>query len=119
DATIVVNNDLKNWIISKVKVPEYRVWYLPNFVKKSKKRSIFEAPGKNGYRVVCVANLRPPKDQLTLFRAMNIVIETQRDAHLILLGANKDEAYTNTLWTEMANLNLENNVTWMGSVNDV
>jgi glycosyltransferase involved in cell wall biosynthesis len=119
DAIIVVNNDLTNWIISKVKVPKHRVWYLPNFIVNSKKGTTFEVPGKKGYRIVSVANLRPPKDQLTLLRAMNIVIVTEPDAHLFLLGANKDEAYANALWRELANLHLESNVTWMGSINDV
>ena len=72
---ITVSESLAEWSRSKLRVPSERVWSLPNFSPAEPEGTPMVLPGVPGARIVCVANLRPQKDHLTLLRAMARVIQ--------------------------------------------
>ncbi len=77
-----------------------------------------DLPGEPGRRVVCVANLRPAKDQLTLVRAMARVLADHPGAHLLLVGADVG-GYAEEVRAEVRALGLEHHVTFLGVRTDV
>lgn len=109
---IAVNQPLVEWSLRRLKVPADRVWYVPNFVSEPPENIEVPAlPGKPGSRIVCVANLRPEKDHLTLLAAMRAV----PDAHLILVGQAGNPDYLQRVKDAMPN----GSVTWLGTRTDV
>jgi glycosyltransferase involved in cell wall biosynthesis len=118
---IAVNQHLVNWACRELKMSPDRVWYVPNFVVPSKIGAdmLAQLPGSSGKRIVCVANLRPQKDHLTLIRAMTGVCQNDPEAHLLIVGAPLDVAYTASLHQETARLALEKNITFVGQIDDV
>lgn len=119
DGVLVVNHSLAQWARETLKVRTEKVWFLPNFVEVKPVQPASDLPGQRGNRIVCVANLRPQKDHLTLICAMKNVIEREPKAHLLLVGANNVPGVFEDITGEIRKLGLENNITWMGSRNDV
>ena len=96
-----------------------RLTWLPNFSRlEPGAPPATDLPGLDGRRVVCVANLRPAKDQLTLVRAMAEVRAAHPDAHLLLVGAD-DGAYGDAVRAEVHALDLEAHVSLLGVRTDV
>jgi glycosyltransferase involved in cell wall biosynthesis len=117
---IAVNEPLAAWARSRLELPADRVWYIPNFVcapLADEPRP--ELPGTDGYRVVCVANLRPEKDHANLLRAMHDVVRYVPAAHLLLLGNGGDPVYTDQIKKAMTQDGLAGHVTWLGPRHDV
>jgi glycosyltransferase involved in cell wall biosynthesis len=113
---IAVNQPLVEWSQHRLKVPTNRVWYVPNFVCRPPAEVIVpELPGRVGGRVVCVANLRPEKDHLTLLAAMREVVRAVPAVHLILVGQATDRDYLQRVQSAM----LAGSVTWLGPRTDV
>jgi len=115
---IAVNHRLADWARDQLHVPPQRVWYVPNFVNPSQgdDATSGELPGVAGSRIVCVANLRPQKDHLTLIRAMERVCRERPDAHLLVVGLPIDRQYESRLRAETASLGLDRNITFLGQV---
>jgi glycosyltransferase involved in cell wall biosynthesis len=117
---IAVSQPLADWSRQKLKIPEERVRYIPNFVCEPRDDDYSpELPGEPGKRIVCVANLRPQKDHLTLIRAMAQVARRKPAAHLLLVGASPDGSYRVRLEEEIARLGLARHVTLLGERRDV
>ena len=117
---IAVSEPLADWSRRRLKVPAERVRYVPNFVcEPPADLSTPELPGERGARVVCVANLRPQKDHLTLVRAMARVARGHASAHLLLVGASIDAGYRAQVEEEIARLGLARRVTLLGGRRDV
>lgn len=122
DGVVAVNELLAAWSTEKLKVRPERVWYLPNFVlpPEGAVNPVHpEPPGVPGSRIVCVANLKPPKDQTTLIQAMRLVHEKRPEAHLLLVGSTVDTAYTETVRSEVKAAGLQDHVSFLGSVRNV
>lgn len=120
DAVIVVNQSLGEWSRHALHLPSHRVWYIPNFVEAPSQNGPIPAlPGKPGRRIVCVANLRPQKDHLTLIKAMAMVVQQVPDAHLLLVGKRADEHYAQKVESLILQLRLEHWVSWLGEREDV
>lgn len=117
---IAVSQPLADWSRQKLRIPEERVRYIPNFVCEPQ-ADIHqpELPGEPGKRIVCVANLRPQKDHLTLIRAMARVARRQPDAHLLVVGASPDASYRTRIEEEIARLGLARRVSLLGERRDV
>jgi glycosyltransferase involved in cell wall biosynthesis len=115
---IAVNQKLVHWACEELGMSAKRVWYVPNFVKPSEQRGtdIPHLPGVAGSRIVCIANLRPQKDHLTLIRAMRSIVKNRPEAHLLLIGAPLDPVYTQSLYAEVKRLGLETHITFFGCV---
>lgn len=118
DGVITVNEQLSKWAITKLRISQNRVWYLPNFVIKTGSSQPDILPGRKGHRILCVANLRPPKDHLTLIRAMKTVVSNDNEAHLLLVGSDSNIETKVSLFAEIDQLELGNHITWLGARND-
>jgi len=119
---IAVNDLLAGWARGHLGVPPDRVWYLPNFVNPPdpKETSLpVQLPGYAGTRIICVANLRPQKDHLTLVEAMKLVVRRQPKAQLLLLGSRVDEHYANSVSKAVADSDLSQNISFLGPQSDV
>ncbi len=117
---ITANAALADWAKTSLLVRGDRVWYLPNFVTLPNETLLpVELPGTPGFRIVCVANLRPQKDHETLLRAMQKVLVRVPQAHLILLGSIGDHDYHRKMVGQMTLAPLKGHVSWMGSRRDV
>ncbi len=132
---IAVNQTLAAWCRERLRLPERRVWYVPNFVAEGLAGETPERtpsgracptsdggltlPGVAGKRMVCVANFRPQKDHPNLLRAMALVARQAPGAHLLLVGEAGDGAYAAALGAQIRELGLETAVTWMGARKDV
>lgn len=117
---IAVNQALVQWSQRRLSVPADRIWYVPNFVCEAKLNGERpRLPGRAGTRMVCVANLRAEKDQLSLIRAMALVIGQVPAAHLLLVGAASGQAYGDLIRREIAQRNLAQNVSMLGLRSDV
>lgn len=120
DGIIAVNQDLWIWAQDNELItnPE-SIWCVQNFVMRNPIQSSIHLPGDNGYRLVCVANLRPEKDHLTLIRAVQRIVKRYPETHLLLVGASNFPEVLRELSTEIGRLGLEQNVTWLGYQRDV
>jgi glycosyltransferase involved in cell wall biosynthesis len=119
-AVIAVSQPLAEWSRRNLALAHDRVWYIPNFVCLPKGNPTPpRLPGEEGYRIVCVANLRPQKDHLTLVRAMADVVRQIPAAHLLLVGSIVDESYHGAIKGEVARLGLEEHVSLLGERSDV
>jgi len=117
-AVMTVTRALAEWAISKLRVPVDRVEYVPNFVCPDD-AAVPDLPGTAGSRVVCVANLRPIKDHLTLLRAMAKVHTSAPSAHLLLVGEEADAEYAVRVRQETVSLGIERSVSFLGRRQDV
>lgn len=119
---IAVNQALADWSCQALHIASNKVWYVPNFLwrdKSLKQRENIRLPGQNGGRIVCLANLRPVKDHLTLLHAMALVIQQVSNAHLILVGSTSDSGYLEKMQGLISRYQLKNYVTFLGHRNDV
>ncbi len=94
DGIIAVNETLKVWAETHLVSP--RVTFLNNFYMTSpvNNETSIRLKGTKGYRIVCLANLRPQKDHLTLLKAFKKNHKKHPEATLHLLGSfNEDEYY--------------------------
>jgi glycosyltransferase involved in cell wall biosynthesis len=120
NAIFAVTRELARWSVQSLGVSQERVHYLPNFVETQTPFNIsLDLPGKQGKRVVCVANIRAQKDHFTLLRALAQVVKVEPQAHLILVGANTDLHLAEQAREESRRLGLESNLTWLGPREDV
>jgi glycosyltransferase involved in cell wall biosynthesis len=117
---IVVSQPLLDWAGRHLAVPADRVWYVPNFVCEAQHQTeLPNLPGVAGQRIACVANLRTQKDQLTLLKAMALVVREVPTAHLLLIGAARDPAYLALIENEIALRRLKQSVSLLGERADV
>ncbi|MGD9901849.1 MAG: glycosyltransferase [Vicinamibacterales bacterium] len=117
---MAVNTALVDWSRRRLGVPDGQSWYVPNFVFAAPVGGDPpELPGGRDRRVVCVANLRPQKDHLTLVRAMGIVVQTLPDTHLLLVGSAPDAGHLARVRAEIQQLGLDDRVAIVGPRNDV
>jgi glycosyltransferase involved in cell wall biosynthesis len=119
-AVISVTEQLAEWARNQLKAPPGKVWRIPNFVSPAPEDGPTDSlPGEPGHRIVCVANLRPQKDHLTLLRAMALVVRRRPAAHLLLVGAAKDKSYLDLVNQEIVRLGLASSVSLLGERQDV
>lgn len=119
-AILAVNDDLAAWSRDQLRFPADRVHYLRNFVCEGNIVKITDdLPGVKGHRIVCVANLRPQKDHLTLVRAIAIVAKSVSAATLLIVGAPTDADQLEKVEEQISRLGLQNNVHILGSRQDV
>lgn len=120
DAVIAVSQGLANWSTERLGLPAERVRYIPNFVAMNPWSMDAPAlPGRPNSRIVCVANIRPPKDLLNLVRAMDLVRRRFPESHLCLVGATEDQDCAARLKREIEEKNLYSQITLLGSRSDI
>src|SRR5207249_6405669 len=112
---------LEEWSIGALRCDPAKVWYVPNFVSEAAADSGETGPtlpGVKGSRIVCVANLRPEKDHVTLVRALKIVAESNSSATLLLAGSLADEDQVSKVRELIHQSGLEERVVLLGSRSD-
>ena len=103
-----VNRALKAWAKQKLKIKN--VSYLPNFATLNKRLAITVLKGNSGKRIICLANLRPQKDHVTLVNAFKEVNNQFPDWSLHCVGKNFNDKYSKLIEHKIKRLNLEESV---------
>ncbi len=118
DTVISVNNQLKRWAIDKLEIGNCH--FIPNFSElgDTEKRETF-LKGEDGKRVVCLANLRPQKDHITLLKAANLLFQKYPDFTLHLVGKDFNDEYSKSIKELVQSLKLDDNVFFYGSCQDI
>lgn len=119
---IAVNEPLAEWSRRRLGMPASRVRRIPNFVREPVSMcgaSLLALPGEPGARIVCVANLRPEKDHLTLLAAMRRVVAETPTAHLLLVGGSSSHEHAEAVRRSIDELGLGRHVTMLGERHDV
>ena len=118
DYVFSVNENLKNWTRNYLKIED--VIYLPNFavtnVVQPQKTKLL---GKEGSRIICLANLRPQKDHITLIRAFKEVVKKHPKWSLHLVGKNFKDEYSLLVNKEIEVHNMSSNIFLYGSKPDI
>jgi glycosyltransferase involved in cell wall biosynthesis len=105
-AIITVSADLKIWAEKHLKTK--KVYFLNNFVSQKIvfKREVF-LKGHGGFRIICLANLRPQKDHMNLLKAFRLVKNQYNLASLHLVGEIHKDTYYKSLLSFIRDNNLE------------
>ena len=115
---ISVNQTLKQWSESHLNCK--KVSYISNFVVNEKTNDkVTQLEGESGYRIVCLANLRPQKDHFTLLKAFNDIVKEQPKWTLHLVGKDFEDDYSIGIKQAIQDLNLNTSVFIYGSKKDV
>ncbi len=114
---IAVNNNLKAWSESYLKTKH--VVYIQNFAVSDKSKAITKLKGKNGKRIVCLANLRQEKDHVNLITAFKDVVNVFPDWTLHCVGKDYNDSYSKEIKQTIKALSLNNDVYLHGEKSDV
>lgn len=115
---ICVNQILLKW--NKEKLLTDKVMYIPNFVEvEVGDKIVRDIKGLKGKRLLCVANLRPQKDHLTLLRAFKMIREKYSDWTLHFVGHDFGDEYSEKVNMLIEELDIESSVYLYGSRDDV
>ncbi|MCY1225883.1 N,N'-diacetylbacillosaminyl-diphospho-undecaprenol alpha-1,3-N-acetylgalactosaminyltransferase [compost metagenome] len=118
DAVVVVNTELKSWAMANLKVKN--ILYLPNFAVKDaneKKRTILK--GEDGKRIVCLSNLRNPKNHIAVLEAFFNLGLKDKGWSLHFVGKEYNDGYSLQLKQFIKNNDVEDAVFIYGSTPDV
>lgn len=117
NAIISVNLLLKQW--AKVHLKSKKVYFIPNFAAfSSENKKITFLKGEERKRIVCLANLRPQKDHITLLQAFSIIHEKYLDWTLHLVGLDLNDEYSEQIKRYIKDNKLSNHVFLYGSCSD-
>jgi glycosyltransferase involved in cell wall biosynthesis len=120
-AVVTVSQQVADWARRRLRISADRVVYLPNFSIPcgSTDGAAPALPGTKGFRIACVANLRPQKDQCTLIDAFARVAPAASGAHLLLVGGAPDAHYRAAVQRQIVSHGLEAHVSLLGERADV
>ena len=118
NTVISVNEKLAFWSKENLHVNNEQVRFLQNFAQLSFRNLNLDLPGTKKTRMVCLANLRPQKDHMTLLKAFKRVVEKHSDWHLLLVGQDSKDEYSDSIKRFIREQNLEQNIHVLGSRND-
>ena len=116
NCVLCVNTALKKWSESHLLAKS--IHYIPNFPVINPKQSPFDLMGQDGKRIICLANLRPQKDHLTLLKAFKQVHDFSLDWSLHLVGKDFNDGYSDSIKHYIAKHGLKNHVFTYGSRSD-
>lgn len=117
DAVFTVNQTLKDW--HKAHLKTINIYYIPNFVSLPQIDFNREELWVTNKTIVCVANLRPPKNHKNLVKAFAEVYKSHPGWKLVLIGKEKNDVYSKTLRALIADLGLDKAVVFAGQQADV
>ena len=118
DRVLVVNEELKVWAEQHLKCK--KVQYLPNFTvinDNEPKKTLLK--GNSEKRIICLANLRHPKNHLSLLSAFCNSGLTESGWSLHLIGKDNSDSYSAALKDYIKENQLQENVFIYGGCNDV
>lgn len=112
-----VNEALKNWADEKLHCKQVKI--LPNFATPVNNTPITKLKGKEGKRIIHLANLRSQKDHETLLKAFKKVVNKHNEWTLHCVGKNFSDSYSDKIQSLVDRLNLKENVFFYGGRPDV
>ncbi|MFD1163108.1 MULTISPECIES: glycosyltransferase family 4 protein [Hwangdonia] len=114
---IVVNTNLKLW--AEKNLFTKNIYYLSNFsvLTEEKQRTVLK--GNIGKRIVCLANLRHPKNHILLLNAFKNISDYKTDWSLHLIGEDFNDAYSNQIIAYIIENKLEDHVFLYGLRQDI
>jgi glycosyltransferase involved in cell wall biosynthesis len=113
-----VNEELKDW--AKKKLFCKNIHFIPNFaVENPTEIPTTFLKGELGKRMICLANLRNPKNHITLLKSFVASDAKELKWTLHLVGYDKEDSYSNKLKQFVEENNLKENVFFYGSCNDI
>jgi glycosyltransferase involved in cell wall biosynthesis len=115
------SSELAKWV-SGLRSGGTNIWYLSNFIpcpEDSLCGDRRNLPGGRDSRVICVSNLKNPKDHFTLLQAWKLVVKQRPNSHLLLVGGIGESEYAEVLFDLLRQPVFDGNVTWLGSRCDV
>jgi len=116
---IVVSNKLEVWAGNNLLIPKEKILYLANFANENESKDEIELPGIKGKRIVCVANLRDPKNHILLLKSFNKIVEKFNDWHLLLVGNDYHDDYSNELKDYINKSSIKDNIHILGVRTDI
>ncbi|KAF2342005.1 glycosyltransferase [Flavobacterium tistrianum] len=115
---ISVNDALKKWAQNYLNCSNTK--YFPNFIiEPNASLSSFKLKGKDGYRIICVANLRPQKNHELLINGALEIHKKFPDWTFHLVGKKFNDAYSENLLKKVKELGLNEVIFFYGAVNNV
>jgi len=115
---ISVNDSLKKWAQNYLNCKN--VIYFPNFViRKSIPFGSFQLKGKDGQRIICVANLRPQKNHDLLISGALEIHKKFPEWTFHLVGRDFNDLYSRSLREKVIEKGLSETVFFYGAVNNV
>tara|TARA_R100000935_G_C2840959_1_gene170954 strand:+ start:8404 stop:9483 length:1080 start_codon:yes stop_codon:yes gene_type:complete len=119
DGIISVNTILKNWATVNLKC--LNIIELRNFCEmqlNNKGRNSFLKGNQEDYKIICVANLRPQKDHITLLKAFEKLIR-KYNVTLHLIGQDPKTEYSKKVLTYIANSNVSKSIFYYGIQSEI
>lgn len=112
---ITVNEQLRDWCRKQLRTRE--VVYLANFIDFRSYEN--ERHVSREKQIVCLANLRVPKDHLNLLQAFNLLSKEFSDWEMLLVGKDFSDSYAQVLKNYIGLNNLRDMVKVLGERSDV
>ncbi|WP_415685997.1 glycosyltransferase family 4 protein [Gillisia hiemivivida] len=117
---IVVNKELLVWV--KINLLCKKTIFIPNFLMNEFDKEQLESPQKRKSELislVCVANLKKPKNHLNLVKAFKIVVDQHKNVELKLIGKNYEDIYQEQIHDFLMSNDLESKVILLGEQNNI
>ena len=117
DKVLAVNKELVQW--HQTHLRQFKSEYLPNFVSNPLAIQKTYAERDTAKTIVCVANLRHPKNHQNLVTAFAEVYKSHPDWKLLLIGKEQNDVYSKNLSALIADFGLAKAVLLVGQQADV
>lgn len=115
---ISVNDSLKKWAKNYLNCKN--IIYFPNFIIESATSlSVGQLKGKEGQRIICVANLRPQKNHNLLINGVIEIHQKFPEWTFHLIGKDFNDSYSKILREKVKENGLSHTVFFYGAVNNV
>ena len=117
-AVFVVNHQLQAWALKTLLIK--KVFYIPNFAMSDihvPKETFLKGDDKK--RIVCVANLKKPKNHIAILIAFHELKLHKLGWSLHLIGKDYQDGYSRILKEFVSTNNLENHIFIYNSRNDI
>lgn len=118
DGVLCVNHNLEAW--SKKHLHVKKIYYMPNFTSINKvEQQLTFLKGEMHKRILCVANLRAPKNHLNLLKAFNASNVKLQGWSLHFVGNQYDDSYFHDIENYITKFTLSDSVFTYGSCTDI
>lgn len=117
-SVFVVNHQLESWVRKNLIVK--KVFYIPNFAVLDVNQSeLTLLKGNHGKRMVCLANLKNPKNHIALLKAFGELKLYSTGWSLHLIGKDYNDDYSNCIKNFIEINNLQKAIFLYNSKNDI
>lgn len=116
---IVVNNELLKWVSFNLLCK--KIVFIPNFIDNEFNDELGSLHENNSKLItlVCVANLKEPKNHLNLLKAFKIVVNEYEDVELKLIGKKYEDNYQMQILDYLKLNKLESRVILLGEQTNI